>query len=350
MQSQGERVTSTLVDLVFGENPGRRRQELLKRIEGEVRKQSIWGTDFCVISLATNIHEYTPIPVYLGYPIIGHIEEHLVKFRQEGCKGVLILLSTYGGEITFPEALISKIRDMGFEKVHTFILDAAFSAGTLLALLSDKIIGFSNSHIGPVDPQLIALTPQGVPRVVSAMSVKRYIEKVLPNLVEEQKLGKDGLVRLYAAQDLLLYEKALESINYIEDVFNNRICKTIGNCEKLKNLLLREVTEHSQAISLQQLELENVIPEKVFLIDRIPTLQQLGELVVSYRALLRHLFAVESKPIGTIRAFIIGSTYGEIVGETSIIQPPQIPILPPRAPTPPPQPPAPNMPNMPPST
>jgi hypothetical protein len=34
---------STLVDLVFEENPGRRRQELLKRIEGEVRKQSIWG-------------------------------------------------------------------------------------------------------------------------------------------------------------------------------------------------------------------------------------------------------------------------------------------------------------------
>jgi len=44
---------------------------------------------------------------------------------------------------------MSKIRDMGFEKVHTFILDAAFSAGTLLALLSDRIIGFSNSHIGP---------------------------------------------------------------------------------------------------------------------------------------------------------------------------------------------------------
>jgi len=147
------------------------------------------------MSLATNIYEYAAIPVYLGYPVIGHIEEHLVKFRQEGCKGVLILLSTYGGEITSPEALISKIRDMSFEKVHTFILDAAFSAGTLLALLSDKIIGFSNSHVGPVDPQLVVSTPQGVPRVVSAMSVKRYIEKVLPKLAEEQKPGKDGLVR-----------------------------------------------------------------------------------------------------------------------------------------------------------
>jgi hypothetical protein len=191
------------------------------------------------MSLVTNIYEYAAIPVYLGYPVIGHIEEHLVKFRQEGCKGILILLSTYGGEITFPEALMSKIRDMGFEKVHTFILDAAFSAGTLLALLSDRIIGFSNSHIGPVDPQLVVTTPQGVPRVISAMFVKRYIEEVLPKLAEEQKLGKDGLARLYAAQDLLLYEKALESIKYIEDIFNNRICRTIDNCEELKKLLLQ---------------------------------------------------------------------------------------------------------------
>jgi hypothetical protein len=100
-----------------------------------------------VLSLATNIHVYSPA-AFLSYHVIGHVEEHLVKFRQEGCKGVLVLLSTYGGEVTFPEAFISKLRGMGFEKVHTFVLDAAFSAGTLLALLSDKIVGFSSSHLG----------------------------------------------------------------------------------------------------------------------------------------------------------------------------------------------------------
>jgi ClpP class serine protease len=135
------------------------------------------------VSVATNV--YTPSPlVFLGYQIIGHVEEQLVKFHPEGCKGVLVLLSTYGGEITFPEALISKIRDMGFEKVHPFILDVAFSAGTLLALLSDKIVGFSNVHVGPVDPQMVAVTPQGVPRVIGAMPFKRLIEEVLPKLAD----------------------------------------------------------------------------------------------------------------------------------------------------------------------
>jgi len=182
---------STLIDLISEGNPAKKREQLLRNIEDEVKKQAIWGSDFCVMTIATNIYTYASLPAtYLDYRIMGYIEEHLVKFRQEGCKGILILLSTYGGEITFPEALLSKIKNMGFEKVHTFILDTAFSAGTLLGLLSDKIIGFSNSHLGPVDPQIIVSTPQGVSRVISAMSVKRLIESVLLKLLMIRSLER----------------------------------------------------------------------------------------------------------------------------------------------------------------
>jgi len=311
---------STLLDVLSKENPGKKRQELLKSIEEEVRKQGFWGDNFCVMSLATNIYEYAVVPAtYLGYPMIGQIEEHLVKFHQEGCKGLLVLLSTYGGEITFPEALISKVKDMSFDQVHVFVIDAAFSAGTLLALLSDRIVGFSNSHIGPIDPQLVVMVAPNIPKVVSAMSVKRYIEETLPKLAEEQKLGKEGLVRLYAAQDLLLYEEALKSLRYIDTVFDNRICKTVRKCEELKKLLLREVTEHSQPISLQ--ELADIIPEKVILVDRILGLQRLAELVIQYRVLLRHFFMFE-RPPGGIRAVLIGSKHGEIATDVTLLTPP----------------------------
>jgi hypothetical protein len=37
---------STLVDLIFEENPGKRRQELLKRMEEEVRRHPVWAGDF----------------------------------------------------------------------------------------------------------------------------------------------------------------------------------------------------------------------------------------------------------------------------------------------------------------
>jgi len=207
-----------------------------------------------------------------------------------------------------------------------------------LIVLSGSLL-WGNPHIltSPQDTPLLGLYNTPASRGDSTVE-KASI--TLINLYEKQSSFTTALRGTRPSP--LRKSSALESIKYIENAFNNRICTTIGNCKELKKLLLREVTEHSQAISLQQLV--NVIPEKVFLIDRIPMLQQLGELVVSYRALLRHLFALESKPEGTIRAFVIGSKYGEIVGEASIIRPPQIPMLPPRAPTPPPQSPAPSMP------
>ena len=75
------------------------------------------------------------------------------------------------------------------------------SAGTLLTMLSDRIIGFSFASIGPIDPQLIVQTRQD-PRVVSAMAYKCLVEKTLPRLANMKKLGVDGLSRPRVAQDL----------------------------------------------------------------------------------------------------------------------------------------------------
>jgi ClpP class serine protease len=112
---------------------------------------------------------------------------------------------------------------MDFDNAYSFVLDFAFSAGTILALMPNKIVGFPNAHVGPVDPQMIVAGPQGITSVIGAMTVKRLIEEVLPQLAIQQGIGKEGLTRLYAAQDL--YEKALESIKYIEDIFSDKICK-----------------------------------------------------------------------------------------------------------------------------
>jgi hypothetical protein len=41
---------------------------------------------------------------------------------------------------------------MDFDNAYSFILDFAFSAGTILALLPNKIVGFPNAHVDPVLP------------------------------------------------------------------------------------------------------------------------------------------------------------------------------------------------------
>jgi hypothetical protein len=312
------------VDVVIVESPAEKRKKLLNEIEQEIKKLPILGADLCVLTIATNIYEYIVVPgMYLATNILGLVEEHLTKLHNEGCRKLMVLLSTYGGEITFPEAFISRVRDMGFEKIYTFVLDIAFSAGTLLALLSDMILGFSNSTLGPVDPQLIVGIPGGV-RAISAISVKRLIEELMPKLVKEQQLSKEDLVRLYAAQDLLLYEKALESINYIENIFNERICKNVNNCDDLKKVFLHGALEHSQPITLKQLKEKRIMLGKIIIVDEVPELHKLKELIISYRALIRYLFTFESLPggaPGTIKAFVIGSKYGELVGQATLVAP-----------------------------
>jgi len=316
--------------MVIVESPAEKRKKLLNGVEQEIKRLPIFGADFCVLTIATNIYEYTIVPgMYLSTNILGLVEEHLTKLYNEGCRKLMVLLSTYGGEITFPEAFIGKVKDMGFEKIYTFVLDTAFSAGTLLALLSDMILGFSNSTLGPVDPQLIVGIPGGGVRAVSAMSVKRLIEELIPKLVKEQQLSREDLVRLYAAQDLLLYEKALESINYIEDIFNKRICGYANNCNELKKVFLHEALEHSQPITLKQLKGKGIMLGKIIVVDEVPELHELKELITSYRAFIRYLFTFESVPggaPGTIKTVVIGSKYGELVGQATLI----VPAVPPR--------------------
>ena len=39
-------MTSTLVDLIFQENPGKKRQEFLKKIEEEIKNHKVWALIF----------------------------------------------------------------------------------------------------------------------------------------------------------------------------------------------------------------------------------------------------------------------------------------------------------------
>jgi hypothetical protein len=41
---------------------------------------------------------------------------------------------------------------MDFDNAYSFELDFAFSAGTILALMPNKIVGFPNAHVDPVLP------------------------------------------------------------------------------------------------------------------------------------------------------------------------------------------------------
>jgi len=310
----------TLFELLH-ESPGKVRTELLMRIEQEINR--VFCSHGCVISIITNV--FSPVALPIGAMLDVHamqiIEQALIKFRSDGCDDLYVVLSTLGGEIHFPEMFMRKTRGLGFRRVSVVIPSIAMSAGTLLAMLADRVIGLSSASIGPIDPQLIVQTPHG-PRVVSAIAYKQLIEETLPRLAMQKNLGADGLAWLYVAQDMYLYQESLRSLDYVKHVLDTYVRPRLSEekYEELVKRFLTEVETHSKPLNLLLLR---DLGFDVVLLDEDSRYETLLELISEYYSRVEKAFLFE--PSRGIKVLLIGTKYGEMMQE-AVIQ--AIPLAP----------------------
>ncbi len=205
----------------------------------------------------------------------------------------------------------------------------AMSAGTLLTMLSDRIIGFSFASIGPVDPQLIVQTKtsQGL-RVVSAIAYKRLIEETLPRLADEKNLGVDGLSRLYIAQDMYLYQESLRSLDYVKRVLHSNVKSKLdeNKFKALLSIFLTDVETHSKPLGLRVLK---ELGFDVIFLDSDDKYKELAELITEYYSRVEHAFVFE--PSKGARILLIGAPFGEIIQEAiiQVVPAPQPRVSPP---------------------
>jgi len=75
-------------------------------------------------------------------------------------KEIDILLHSPGGSAEATERIVNLIRS-NFSNIRFIIPNAAYSAATMLALCGDEILMDERSTLGPIDPQIIIVTPQG---------------------------------------------------------------------------------------------------------------------------------------------------------------------------------------------
>ena len=201
---------------------------------------------------------------------------------------------------------LTKVRGTGFEKLYVIVPSVAMSAGSLLVLLSDGLLAPRKAILGPVDPQLILQTPFG-PRVIPAISLKRLIEETLPNLAKEKGLDVEGLTRLYIAQDLLAYQAAIQSLEYMENVLEREVKEKLSPeaYEELRRSFLSEVRTHGKPLDptvLQKLG----FPVTVLNDDKYGALLKLIE---RYDALCQKTFLFEPG----LKTLLVGSKLGEII-------------------------------------
>ncbi len=306
---------STLLDVVK-DNPAEQRRRTLELLEEKLKE--VCNDNSCVLSIINNVYNPQARPYsMLEITTIGIVEQMLVKQKESGCSTLFIILNTLGGDIHFPEMLITKIRGLEFNRLYVIVPGIAMSAGSLLVLLSDGLWAPRRAVLGPIDPQLVLQTPQG-PRVVPAISLKKLIEETIPRLAIEKELGKENLTKLYIAQDLLAYQAALQSLKYMSRILEREVKKRLRPeaYEKLKKSFLSDVSTHGKPLNPQFLK-ELGFP--VTILDEDVNHDVL-KLIERYDALCQKSFLFEPG----LKTLMVGSRLVEIVlGVRPPQQPPQ---------------------------
>jgi len=245
--------------LVMEENLSHsKRRELLIEIRKELSKRL--EQNLSVASYIANTSN--PVIAHLTMMNLSHIMhfEDIIKTAKNSDKSKLaLILETYGGESDFPEEALKRIHTY-YDEFYVVTVNICKSAGTLLSLLSNKLISVKSTSFGPVDPQLFITDPQGNNTSIAARSVKETMENTIQDFVDNKIKNippefKPGLIAaILASQNYLLYQNSLDALAQTEKVIDKYLKPRAKiNTDKLKQELLSTPLSHAQGVSIDDL-------------------------------------------------------------------------------------------------
>ena len=252
------------------------RKSILSRIEELLADK--YGYDrgkVCIVSYVSSTSMLDPVKAAFSSMSKDHVVmiENAINhlFINHGCRKLFMLLHSPGGDVVVPEIIEKKIRGIGFEFFATIIPSESWSAGTLLALLSDKIIALKGAIIGPVDPQLL-IPDRGV---VPARRIRDLVEHHLPKLAKNYGIDPNNLVPLMG-MFIELYTAANDALQYVHtEMLMNKVKGKVKDFDRLRQTLL-EAPLHSRPISIMELK------EMGFPVDIIDIDSELGKQIWYY--------------------------------------------------------------------
>jgi ATP-dependent protease ClpP protease subunit len=147
-------------------------------------------------------------------------------------KNISLILDTDGGSIISNDIILNHIIESKLD-LETYVIRKASSAGTLLALISDKLYMDENAYITPTDPQTSILNQN--------YSIKAIIElcdnKDKNLILDTNLLGYYELKKTYN-----------ENIKIMKKLLNNKFKNNISKKEKeniLKQLTEGDISHHT---------------------------------------------------------------------------------------------------------
>jgi len=103
--------------------------------------------------------------------------------RMDCTKPLTLLLHTPGGVTNAAESIVDYLRSK-FQRIEVAVPTYAMSAGTMIALASERILMGRQSQLGPIDPQLPVAGGQ-----ISARAVVEQFEEAKKQIVSDPRLA-----------------------------------------------------------------------------------------------------------------------------------------------------------------
>lgn len=98
-----------------------------------------------------------------------------------------LILTSPGGSPEAAESIMNYIRSR-FDHIRAVVPVAAMSAATMMALACDEILMGTHSQLGPIDPQLTVLTPEG-PRSSPGQAILDQFEMAKNECQDPRNIG-----------------------------------------------------------------------------------------------------------------------------------------------------------------
>lgn len=98
-----------------------------------------------------------------------------------------LILTSPGGSPEAAEAIMDYLRSR-FDHIRAVVPVAAMSAATMMALACDEILMGTHSQLGPIDPQLTVLTPEG-PRSAPGQAILDQFEMGKKECQDPRNIG-----------------------------------------------------------------------------------------------------------------------------------------------------------------
>lgn len=147
------------------------RQKLIKEIQ-EITKRKL------VTYIANSTH---PFAIIVRDDVLA-LEDifRLMEGQEQGD----LLINSPGGEPNAAEKILMMFRSRFSKEFNVLVPDYAKSAATMIALGSDKIYMGYLSELGPIDPQLLMVLPNGQQQMVPARAYVDGLEDIRKRIKE----------------------------------------------------------------------------------------------------------------------------------------------------------------------